>query len=369
MDKAVGEEYINTAQRLSLQLPTAAELKEASRSIETLATEHNLQLYQLAAGKLFGNVQPDAAFSALDCYAMARYNIREHAYLRAEVWLRLALAKYQKKDIGLNALYGLAQSNMDKWLAILLIKRRQYDAALRHVNSPSYGKSATDQVLQHYESKMQFKQNCNTNLQRPTHLHCRYNTTTTPFLRIAPLKMEELSMNPYMVIYHDAISNKEIEVLLSKHLQFKPALVSDERISHQRSAKDVVIDYSDATVNQAIYARLQDMSGIEDKGTKLLSLINYGIGGHYDLHLDAYNSSHVGEPDRIATLLFYLGNVEAGGATIFPNLKLTIKPTKGSALFWHNLKSDGNIHENTLHAACPVIVGSKYVLSKWIENV
>jgi len=55
-----------------------------------------------------------------------------------------------------------------------------------------------------------------------------------------------------------------------------------------------------------------------------------------------------------------MSDVEAGGATVFPTLGVTLSPQKGSAAFWYNLHSNGNGDADTLHAACPVLTGSKW---------
>ena len=67
-------------------------------------------------------------------------------------------------------------------------------------------------------------------------------------------------------------------------------------------------------------------------------MTNLGIGGSY--HSNNINSSDSTFVSRneltqhMATFLMFLTNTEAGGATIFPNLGLTIWPKKGDAVFW-----------------------------------
>lgn len=52
---------------------------------------------------------------------------------------------------------------------------------------------------------------------------------------------------------------------------------------------------------------------------------------------------------------------------MFPNLKLAIQPRKNTAAFWFNLHTSGDGDFDTLHAACPILIGSKWVSNKWIH--
>ncbi len=44
-------------------------------------------------------------------------------------------------------------------------------------------------------------------------LKCRYVTNNVPFLKIAPLKLEEAYLDPYIVVYHDVMYDNEIETI------------------------------------------------------------------------------------------------------------------------------------------------------------
>lgn len=44
-------------------------------------------------------------------------------------------------------------------------------------------------------------------------LHCRYVTRGFPYLLLQPAKEEEAYLNPRIVIYHDVMSDKEIDMI------------------------------------------------------------------------------------------------------------------------------------------------------------
>ncbi|EPB69382.1 hypothetical protein ANCCEY_11519 [Ancylostoma ceylanicum] len=57
-----------------------------------------------------------------------------------------------------------------------------------------------------------------------------------------------------------------------------------------------------------------------------------------------------------------------GGGTVFTEVKSTVMPSKNDALFWYNLYKFGDGDPRTRHAACPVLVGVKWVSNKWIHE-
>jgi prolyl 4-hydroxylase len=197
-------------------------------------------------------------------------------------------------------------------------------------------------------------------------------TNTSPFLKIAPLKLEEFSLSPYIVVYHDVIYEKEIEVLktLSKQ-KFVRAWMLDEatgkpEMNEYRISKFAWFMLGDHKYVKDINFRTQDMTGLNMKSAESLQVLNYGVGGHYEAHFDFFREESaefiesLGIGNRIATVLFYMSDVEQGGATVFPDLGLSLWPKKGSAVFWWNLFKSGVGDDRTRHAACPVLVGSKW---------
>ena len=81
--------------------------------------------------------------------------------------------------------------------------------------------------------------------------------------------------------------------------------------------------------------------------------MNYGHGGLISAHKDT-NSSTINETNcsqhffyggqRIVTFMMYLSNLELGGNTISPNIGLSVKPAKGTALFLFNFnKKDARL--------------------------
>ena len=104
----------------------------------------------------------------------------------------------------------------------------------------------------------------------------------------------------------------------------------------------------------------------------IFQVANYGIGGHFEEHYDfSFNAFSYKKSfsNRVATWLFYLEVPERGGATVFTKINATVNPTRGSAVFWHNMHANGNLDYRTMHAGCPVLFGQKWVSNKWLHVI
>ncbi|XP_046639382.1 prolyl 4-hydroxylase subunit alpha-1-like [Daphnia pulicaria] len=228
---------------------------------------------------------------------------------------------------------------------------------------------------------------------RPTglkgRLKCRQISHTHPYFILRPLKLEEHSLVPYIAVFHDFMSDAETEIFKSlamaerlersAHGSKRPGqggVTSDKRTSKQ----SWVEDGSHHVVDQ-ISKRISDSVGLNSQpsnvGSEHYQVANYGIGGRYTPHTDhGVLSKSMGGPsefdlfrgDRILTFMTYLDDVEAGGATVFTHAGVVVRPKKGMAVFWWNLKSDSSGDTLTRHGGCPVLHGSKWIANKWFHS-
>ncbi|XP_017144491.1 prolyl 4-hydroxylase subunit alpha-2-like [Drosophila miranda] len=356
-------EHIKHAHRMRMLLPSALDMEEACRGIDNLVSFYELQPEDLADGTLVaGDSQPATALSPLDCHALGHFCRTDRNDRRAEAWFIASLKRYNEERLEYSV-FGFSRQTIHNSWGVLLMKSQQETAGVAHISN---------YIKEQYSAKITYKRGCNGAFRAPSYLHCRYNSTTTAFARIAPLKMEELSHDPYMVLFHDVVYESEIDFLLNA-TQLKASLVGQHQYSPVRTSKEQhFVEYNDTAVVKTLHRRLNDMTGLDMIESDALTLINYGMGGHYDVHYDSHNYSEANRlilGDRIATVLFYVGEVDSGGATTFPYINVSVTPKKGSAVLWYNLDNAGQMNPKAIHAGCPVIVGSKYVLTKWINEI
>ncbi|XP_054160059.1 uncharacterized protein LOC128958267 [Oppia nitens] len=212
-------------------------------------------------------------------------------------------------------------------------------------------------------------------------LKCRYlDTTSRPFLRLTRIKVEEMYDKPEILVFHDFLSPTEVSImkLLARPRLSRSTVVSETGyiVAETRVAEGGWLTERDHPIVRQITRRISAITRLNAYSADLYNVIKYGVGGHYAHHNDVATSKPGGAYsghetyadylNRIATWVNYLSDVDVGGATVFPNLDVRVEPRKGSALFWYNLKSSGFIDWDMLHGGCPVLVGHKWIATKWI---
>jgi len=215
-------------------------------------------------------------------------------------------------------------------------------------------------------------------------LRCRLVTRNHPLLLLQPLKIEEQSNDPMIVVLHDLLTDRQTDILrqlgepklsTSMHRGGEGKFVR----SMIRTSKNAWLEEHENASLPLIRSRMEVVTGLilgPETASEFFQIANYGIGGLYQSHTDNVIHPNIETPDpwniyvgdRIATLMVYLSDVEAGGATVFPRAGVTCWPRRGSAAFWWNLYKSGEADATTRHGACPVLHGSKWVSNKWVRQ-
>jgi len=156
-----------------------------------------------------------------------------------------------------------------------------------------------------------------------------------------------------------------------------------------------------------------------------IQILRYELGQAYVAHHDYFpaqqSEDHSWNPfkggsNRFATVFLYLSDVEVGGQTVFPqSARLTadksedlvkrlgdapskeylkelqkeaglsdgswedrlisqcftqfaVPPRRGDAILFYSQRPDGELDENSLHGACPVLKGMKWGANLWVWN-
>ncbi|NXQ38757.1 P4HA3 hydroxylase, partial [Catharus fuscescens] len=211
------------------------------------------------------------------------------------------------------------------------------------------------------------------------HLGCSYETNGSPYLLLQPAKKELVQIQPYVALYHDFITDAEAETikgLAGPWLQ-RSVVASGEKQqkAEYRISKSAWLKDTADPVVRALDTRIAAVTGLDLRPpyAEYLQVVNYGLGGHYEPHFDHATSRksplyRMKSGNRIATIMIYLSSVEAGGSTAFIYANFSVPVVKNAALFWWNLRRNGNGDGDTLHAGCPVLAGDKWVANKWIHE-
>ncbi|KAL7728698.1 hypothetical protein ACLKA6_004074 [Drosophila palustris] len=390
VDEPIGWALVAFMEKHTAELPTKNDLQDACIAMQRLKDVYNLKVQDMARGLLNGK-QYDASLNALDTYELGQYFHKQQQYQLAREffsetsnWLMnhtlptpIAADRANMLYLFAAALvkinyYSVARPILN--LAMNLANDNLYDILLKldaDIESLSQEEHA---IVPETETTQSFyKTGCRGQFDSPSKFYCQYKFGPSPFLRLAPLKMELVLLDPLIVVYYDVMSPREIYELqaYARPLLKRCAVYVDGKSVAQKSrtSKGAWINKKHSNLTLSIARRLEDMTDLTLKDSSEMQILNYGLGGHYAPHWDYFNkSSESQKDDRIATVLFYFAKVEQGGATVFPRLKQAFSPVPGMAVFWFNLHDDGTPDNRTLHAACPVLFGSKWVMTQWIEE-
>ncbi|XP_017845691.1 prolyl 4-hydroxylase subunit alpha-2 isoform X1 [Drosophila busckii] len=414
--------HFNITQYHDLHFPSQEDVDGAALALVRLQSTYKLDVAQVAAGILNG-IKYGTDMSWQDCFVLGQQLFELEDYNNTKVWLRESMERLQRlhpqkqttaapppEPTILNSMEMVAKSlfQMGDFDTAYELSQRvlELDPARKRnwqpgskVDWPAAAQSGRTETTetstqlwveqpkqpadyQLSEEFAHYEKVCRGEVQptpaKQRQLRCRYSRGTQAFGLLAPHKLEEYSLEPLVLSYHDmlpASSLAQLRQMATPHMKRSTVNSVPGAGQRQKSAfrvsKNAWLPYSTHPLMQRMLRDVGAASGLDMTYCEQLQVANYGVGGHYEPHWDFFrNAQHYPpeEGNRMATAIFYLSEVEQGGATAFPFLDFAVRPQQGSVLFWYNLHRSSDMDFRTKHAGCPVLKGSKWIANIWIHE-
>jgi len=242
------------------------------------------------------------------------------------------------------------------------------------------------------QEKYQYMELCKGRDLRPvsvtSQLYCKYSKGAHATFTIGPLKVEIVSLRPYITIIHNFILDSEADEIVTRST---PDLRRSEMVGKKgngtmddrRVSEQAWLNETDTAALGRITNRIDhflNLNATSTQDAELYQVANYGLAGQYISHYDqvlmeagkfdlqARDMFNIYAGDRLATFMGYLSDVPAGGYTVFPFVGAYVRPKKGSVVFWWNMDKNGGYDNLVKHGGCPVMIGSKWITNKWVRS-
>uniref|UniRef100_A0A8C8HQR9 procollagen-proline 4-dioxygenase n=1 Tax=Oncorhynchus tshawytscha TaxID=74940 RepID=A0A8C8HQR9_ONCTS len=374
----------------------------AAKALMRLQDTYRLDTQTISTGELPG----EGPMTVEDCFELGKIAYSDADYYHTELWMEQALKQldggeestvdmvtildylsysiyqqgeleraldYTKRLLKLDSAHQRANGNL-KYFEYQLAKQKKVEAeeGLKEKEEREREKREVSEKkgrpADYLPERRKYEQLCRgegikMTPRRQSRMFCRYSDNNRhPLYMLGPVKQEDEWDRPRIIRYHDILSNSEIEKVkeLAKP-RLRRATVHDPQTgklttAHYRVSKSAWLTAYEDPVVDKINQRIEDITGLNVKTAEELQKDEP----------DAFKE--LGTGNRIATWLIYMSDVPSGGATVFTDVGAAVWPKKGSAVFWYNLFASGEGDYSTRHAACPVLVGNKWVSNKWIHE-
>lgn len=173
---------------------------------------------------------------------------------------------------------------------------------------------------------------------------------------------------PLVVILDNMLSDEECDelILLSSDTMQRSKVGMAHAENEIRTSSGAFIEEENNLTIMRIEKRIEAVMGIPIAHGERLHVLRYEPGQEYKAHHDYFSSCVTN--NRISTLVMYLNDVEQGGETYFPHLKLTVTPKKGMAVYFEYFYDDPLLNDLTLHGGAPIEAGEKWVATQWMRK-
>jgi prolyl 4-hydroxylase len=186
-------------------------------------------------------------------------------------------------------------------------------------------------------------------------------------------------LHPRVVVFGGVLSAEECDELVElarqrvrRSMVFNPDTGGDD-LHDARTSEGMFFRRGENPLCARIDERLAALTGWPLENGEGLQVLRYGPGAEYKPHHDYFDPATPGADvalkrggQRVASIVMYLNTPLRGGATTFPDARFEVAAIKGNAVFF----SYDRPHPMTatLHGGAPVVVGEKWVATKWLRE-
>jgi prolyl 4-hydroxylase len=185
--------------------------------------------------------------------------------------------------------------------------------------------------------------------------------------------------HPRIVVFGGLLSDEECDamVALSGARLARSETVATQadgsEVNAARTSDGMFFERGETELIRRVEARIAALLDWPVENGEGLQVLRYRPGAEYLPHYDYFDPAHASSAailkrggQRVATLVMYLNTPTAGGATVFPDIKLDVLPIKGNAVFFSYDRPQPMTL--TLHGGAPVREGEKWVATKWLRE-
>ena len=179
-----------------------------------------------------------------------------------------------------------------------------------------------------------------------------------------------------MFIGKDFLEPELCQLLMIKiDAERRPSTIADDNGDYAfRTSETCDLASNDPLVIE-LRRRITALTGLDTAHGEPMQGQRYEVGQEFKAHTDYFEPSGRDfakycsvSGQRTWTVMLYLNEVEAGGATRFKAIDKIVQPEVGKVLAWNNLRPDGTPNPSTIHHAMKVRAGTKYVITQWFRE-
>lgn len=189
------------------------------------------------------------------------------------------------------------------------------------------------------------------------------------------MKKSVLCFNPLVVVLDEVFDHEAAKAAINAgkdSLTQAPVIGNQgKEVSEKRTNSHAVIDQWSFSILSDLVSTISSVVRLPPENCEAAKLLHYVGEQYFDVHQDAFDIESAQKQledggQRVFTTLCYLNDVDEGGQTAFPNLKLSVRPKLGRVLLFSNLAPGKNVrHRDSAHVGFGPEKGEKWVLSLW----